>query len=262
MKGKSFFYWTILFILVIMAVLPLGLLIAASLSSGWAWPSLVPEKLSLDGWREFYPYGVYSLITSVSVAISTGLLNLLIAIPAASALGRHEFRGKTIVEGILMLPVLVPPVVIMIGLHRTFIVIGLTDSFAGVVISHMLPTLPYMIRTLTASYSRLGSGWEEQAQILGASWFNRFRLVLLPFLLPGIAAGMVLTILISMSQYVITLLIGGGQVITMTLRMYPYLNGGDLRMGAVYSVAFATVAISMIIISDMVLDRFYRERRS
>lgn len=160
-----------------------------------------------------------------------------------------------------MLPILVPPVVILMGLHRTFISLGITETFFGVVLAHVVPTLPYMIRALTVSFGKLGFEWEEQARVLGAGWLSRLFNVILPFLMPGMIAGSALTILISLSQYIITLMMGGGQVITLTMRMFPYINGGDQVTGAAYAVLFSMIALILLIFMDLSLNRLYREKR-
>jgi len=139
--------------------------------------------------------------------------------------------------------------------------LGLTESITGVIIAHILPTLPFMIRALQISFSILGYKWEEQAMVLGASPSLRFRCIVLPFILPGIVAGTALTVLISMSQYVITLLIGEGQVITLTMRMFPYLQGGDQATGSAYAVLFAIVALFLLVLMDIFLNRLYKEKR-
>lgn len=256
--------FSFLVIFLLAGILPIVYLGIMSISAGWPWPRIFPEELSLRTWKYILgpSSGTWgSILVSLQIALITTVLNALIAIPAGDALGRYDFPLKRFLEGILMLPVLVPPIVILMGLHRTFLVFGLTERITGVVLAHMLPTLPYMIRATSISFSRLGFEWEEQARILGAGRLARFRHVVFPFILPGLVVGSTLTILISLSQYIITLLIGGGQVITLTMRMFPYVNGGDQATGAAYSLLFALVALVLLVIMDISMNRIYREKR-
>lgn len=248
----------------IAGIFPILYLFILSFSGGWSWPDILPAEFSLRAWK--YVLGTasgtwHSIGVSLYIAVVVTIINAVIAIPAGDALGRYNFPFKGVLEIILMLPILVPPIVILVGLHRTFISLGLTEKVSGVILAHMLPTLPYMIRATTISFSRLGFEWEEQAKILGAGMIRRFVHVVFPFLLPGIIVGSALTILISMSQYVITLLIGGGQVITLTVKMFPYLNGGDQGTGAAYSILFALVATGLMVLLDVFLNRLYIEKR-
>jgi len=254
-----------LFYMILMfSLLPIFFLILLSFSGGWPWPEIFPSDLDPRAWK--YVLGISSgtwtsVWISLKVAFFTVVIDLILAIPAGNALGRSGFPLKGLIETILMLPVLVPPIVVLMGLHRTFIRLGITETFTGVVLAHVIPTLPYMIRAVTIGFEKLGFQWEEQARVLGAGWFRRLQHITLPFLLPGIMAGSALTILISMSQYVITLLIGGGQVITLTMRMFPYVNGGDQSTGATYAVLFSLVALLLLILMDLSLNRLYREKR-
>jgi len=65
-----------------------------------------------------------------------------------------------------------------------FIKLGLAGSYSGIIIVHLIPTIPYMIRMLTAVYQGLGRDFEDQAMILGASRWQVLSLVTLPMLLP------------------------------------------------------------------------------
>ncbi len=244
--------------------LPVIFLVMMSFSGNWQWPFILPRSMSFRAWK--YVMGTSSgtwtsILTSLKIALGTSLINILLAIPAGNALGRYNFPLKRTIEIFIMLPILVPPVVILMGMHRTFMYLGLTESITGVIIAHILPTLPFMIRALQISFSILGYKWEEQAMLLGASPYLRFRCIVFPFILPGIVAGTALTVLISMSQYVITLLIGEGQVITLTMHMFPYLQGGDQATGSAYAVLFAIVALFLLFLMDVFLNRLYKEKR-
>jgi putative spermidine/putrescine transport system permease protein len=114
-----------------------------------------------------------------------------------------------------------------------------------------------MIRALVISYSTLHPDLERQAQMLGAGAVQRWRYVVFPHMLPGIVAGSSLSFLVSFSQYVPTLLIGGGQVVTLPLLMFPFLNGGDASVGAAFSLVFAMIALLVLWGMDRLLQRHY-----
>lgn len=122
------------------------------------------------------------------------------------------------------------------------------------------PTLPYMIRALVVSFSTLSLQWEEQARMLGAGPLQRFRHVVFPHLLPVIAAGASLSILISLSQYLITFLVGEGQVMTLPLILYPFISGGDPAVGAVYTLLFAGMAATALWGMNLLLKQYYGKR--
>ena len=246
------------------AILPVFFLILLSFSKGWIWPHIIPNTNQLRAWTYVLSNTsgtMKALSTSVQIACCVVIVNIAIALPAGNAFGRYSFKGKAIYEAILLAPIVIPPVLVMMGMHKTFIKLGLTESITGVILAHMIPTLPYMIRSLTIAYKHLGFDWEEQAKVLGAGKLKRFLYVIFPFLLPGIIAGTSLTILISLSEYAATLLIGGGGVVTLSILMFPFVNGGDQSIGAAYSLLFAAVAILVLIILDLFLKHYYSEKK-
>lgn len=245
-------------------ILPIILLLLLSFSAGWKWPEILPSNVSFRAWKYVLlstSGSLKAIWTSLQIGFITTVINLVLSIPAGDALGRYKFRGKRIIEVILFMPIVVPPIVVMMGLHKTFIIFGLTESIMGVVLAHMIPTLPYMIRAVMISFDNLGFEWEEQGKMLGAGKINRFFHIILPFLLPGIIAGSSLTISISLSQYIITMLIGGGQIVTLPILMFPFINGGDQGIGAAYSILFTVIAVISLIVMDLFLKKYYEDRK-
>ncbi len=244
-------------LLVMLPILPLP--IYAIMDGGWPWPDFLPKAVSLRTFSRVIGQGARDAwVRSILVAVCCVLLNLLIAFPAADALGRRKIPFKRSIEAFLLLPAIVPPLMVAMGLYRNFLYLGLTETFSGVVIMHMIPTLPYMIRALTEGYRHYGNGYEEQARMLGAGPIKRFFHVTLPYMLPALGAGASLTVLISMAQYATTFLIGGGSFQTLTLRMMPYISGGNLTMGAMYTLIFAATAGMLLVFITRFVSRTYK----
>lgn len=250
-------------LLILLITVPLFPLVLSSLSHGWTWPSVFPESISLRGWRYvfFGNAGTWSAVwVSFEIAIAVTCINLVLTIPAADAIARWPFRGKLLIQAILFTPLVVPPFVSTMGMYITFIRLNLTETVAGVILAHIVPSLPYVVRALVISFSTLGFEWEEQARMLGAGRLPRLLHVVLPHIFPGIIAGASLSILVSLSQYLITFLIGGGQVTTLTLLMFPFINGGDPVIGSAYTILFAATAGIALFIMDFSLKRYYGQK--
>lgn len=221
---------------------------------------MIPHSFSLRAWEYvFSPIsGTWNAAgNSLLISFIVTMINLILAIPAANALARMKLKGKWLIEGIIYAPIIIPPFIAVMGMHMTFLRLGLTETKSGVVLAHIIPTLPYMVRALVISYSTLGLQWEDQARILGAGRFQRFWHVVLPHLLPGIIAGCSLSVLISLSQYLITFLVGGGQIMTLPLIMFPFISGGDPAIGSAYTLLFAGMAILALLMMDLLLKRYY-----
>jgi putative spermidine/putrescine transport system permease protein len=262
-KFGHLFHWLTTVMLFILIAIPLIPLILWSFSAGWRWPEIIPQTFSLRAWDYVFSgsAGTWKAVwNSLQIAFTVTLINLLLATPTANALARYKLKGKWMIEGILYAPIIIPPFVAVMGMHITFIRLGLTETVTGVILSHIVPTLPYMVRALIVSFSTLGFQWEEQARMLGAGPYQRFGYVVLPHLLPGMLAGASLSILISLSQYLITFLVGGGQVITLPLILFPFISGGDPAVGSAYTLLFAGMAVLALWGMDASLRRYYGKR--
>ncbi|MBD1373176.1 ABC transporter permease subunit [Hazenella sp. IB182357] len=263
---KSHKSWALLqLFLFIIILFPFIMMLLFSFFTGWSWPHLFPQTLNVSAWSYLFSgnAGVQEAITnSLVIAFSATAVNLLLALPAAHALAQHTFAGKKIVEALLFAPLIIPPFVAMMGLQITLIQWNLTDTRLGVTIAHLVPTFPYLLRPLYTSFTTLASEWNAQARLLGASRLQRFWYVSLPHLMPGILAGVMLSLLVSFSQYLITLLIGGGAIKTLPLILFPYITSGDLRMGATFSILFTAVTLSILFIVEWCLKRFYKHRHT
>lgn len=259
---KNVYFLLMAFIFIIFPFIPLFL---SSFSFGWRWPNILPESFSLRAWEYIFTgssgtwgaVGVSLLIAGIVTAV-----NVLLALPAANALARNQFTGKWLIQGIIFAPIIIPPLVSVMGIHLTFLRLGLTETIFGVILAHLSPTLPYMIRAIMISYQTLSVEWESQAKMLGAGPIARFIHVVLPHLMPGIAAGASLSILISLSQYVITFLIGAGQVVTLPILLFPFISGGDPAIASAYSLLFAAMAIISLAVMDVALKKYYRNKNA
>ena len=256
------FFFSIVFLVIVFPFLPLLL---SSVSFGWQWPNVLPESYSFRAWEYVLAgsSGTWPAVgASLLIAGIVTAVNILLAVPAANALSRNKFTGKWLAEAIIFAPIVIPPFVAVMGIHLTFLRLGLTETIFGVVLAHLSPTLPYMVRAVMISYNTLSVDWEDQARMLGAGPFSRFFHVVLPHLMPGIAAGASLSILISLSQYLITFLIGSGQVVTLPILLFPFISGGDPAIASAYSLLFVGMAILILLVMDVSLKNYYKNKKA
>lgn len=244
------------FLLVLLIfVIPIVFLLVQSVAFGWRWPDIVPDQFSLRGWRAVFrdPNIAAALQTSVVIGASVVGLNLLLAYPAGKALAWYSFRGKSLIESFLLLPILIPALAVAMGLQLTMIRLGLADRMAGVIVVHLLPTLPYSLRIMRAGYERLGTLWVDQARALGASSRTIFYTISLPVLLPSIRSLILLSFVISLSQYALTAIIGGGMVTTLPIIYYPFFHSSDAAVMAAFSIVFALVPVVFMALVEIVI---------
>jgi len=230
-------------------LLPFAPLVIWSFAFRWTFPNLLPERWSLRAWRYLAApesQVVPALITSTLLAGAVTAAAVLIGTPAGRALGLHRFRGKRLVEFLILAPVLVPSFAVTLGIQIVFIRYGLADSFLGVLLVHLVPTTPYMALVMAGVFANFDTQAEELARTLGASPLQTWRLVTLPAIAPGLAVGALFAFLISWSQYVLTLIIGGGRLVTLPMLLFAFARSGDSAIAAALSLVFITPATLLL----------------
>jgi len=233
--------------------LPFAVLMIWSFSNRWFYPELWPRQWGFRAWD--YVFGtagfqiMAALVQSVLVAVVTALISVAIGIPAGRALGLYEFKGKDLISVILTLPVIVPPLCVAMGLHLWFIKLGLASTFLGVVLVHLTFCLPYSVFVLWGVFSNYNPDYEGQARSLGASSWKVIVRVMLPLTFPGIVVAALFSFLLSWSQYLSTLIIGGGRVTTLPILLFALMGSGDRPVAAAVSIVFVAPAFVALLFS-------------
>lgn len=172
-----------------------------------AFISFPPEGLSVARFGEMVANEeiMSAALSSVVVAVAAVAIDLLVGVPAAIGMVRREFRGKALLLGFLQTPIMMPGIVIGIALLFFFSAMALTLSLPLLVLSHVVITLPFVIRITMARMERADVRVEEAAMNLGASTWQVFRQIQLPFLMPGMVAGSGFAFLISFDNLTVSL---------------------------------------------------------
>ena len=232
---------------------PFLVLVLWSFSARWFYPQLWPDQWGLRAWQ--YIIGVAGsqiisgLVQSILVALATAVVSIGVGVPAGRALGLYNFKGKDLISVMLMLPVIVPPLCVAMGLHWWFIKLGLAETFIGVVLVHLTFCLPYSIFVMWGVFSNYNPDYENQARSLGASSRKIVLRVMLPLTLPGIIVAGLFSFLLSWSQYLSTLIIGGGRITTLPILLFALMGSGDRPVAAAVSIVFVAPAFLALLFS-------------
>ncbi|HZK43279.1 MAG TPA: ABC transporter permease subunit [Syntrophomonadaceae bacterium] len=251
---KMFVYFSVLSVLI-----PIMVIAIWSVSGRWAWPQLFPDSFSLRGINELfggYSGAVQVLGSSIAISLIVALLAVIIGVMTARALVFYDFRGKSLVSFGVILPIIIPSTVFAMGIHVLFIKMGLSDTVLGVIIVHLICSLPYAIKIITDMTAVIGKKLEEQASVLGATPGQILKDITIPCLLPGLISSASLAYIISFGQYFITLIIGGGSVKTFSMLMVPYLQSGDRTVASAYSMVFICSTLIIFIVLEKTANKF------
>lgn len=190
---------------------------ATSWFGGWT-----PEGFTAQWYRfavdEFNLWQV--LKVTLIVAISVVLLSLLIGVPAAYALARRSFRGKSLVLLLLVLPMMVPPITYGIPLATMLYEYRLAGSLTGVILANLVPALPFVVLTMTPFIEQIDPNLERAARMLGASPLRVFTRVLLPLALPGVLAAGLLVLVRAIAMFELTFLTAGASTETLVVALF------------------------------------------
>lgn len=203
-----------------------------------------------------------AVYNSIIISLIAIVINVVLGTPVASILSKYDFGGKKIVELLVLLPLVIPSFVTTMGIQFLFIKLGLIDTMLGVGIIHSVVTFPYYIRSIKAGYSVINRNYEKIGRVMGATPLEIFFKINLPMLLPAFIAGISLVVIVSFAQYIITLIIGGGGILTIPILMFPYISGGDIKIGAVYSMVYIVINLILLIFLETAIGKLVKTKSS
>lgn len=206
-----------------------------------------------SAWDEFQLNDV--LVTTFQVVFLVVFLSGLIGVPAAYAMARRDFPGKRLVMLLFLLPLLVPPITFGIPLATVLYRAGLAGSMTGVVLANLVPTVPFVVLVMIPFVEQIDPRIEAAARVFGASTFQLFRHVLVPLLLPGILAALLLVLVRTIAMFELTFLTAGPTSQTLVVALYYAVFASGVR--AVQSIdAMAVVYMVTTLIWLLIALRF------
>jgi multiple sugar transport system permease protein len=190
-------------------------------------PRLLTENFSLDAYIAIFtdPEKLRFFLNSYIVAGFVTLLTLVVAIQAAYAFSRFEFRGKRLLNITIVSVQAVPPITLLIPYFGLVVALGLYNTYPGLIFTYMVFTLPYAIIMMTGYLNTLPRELDEAVRVDGAGSFTALWRVLVPISVPGIVSVGVYTFMIAWNEYLFAL------TLTRTVDMRTVPIGIQLLMG-------------------------------
>ncbi len=169
------------------------------------------QKWGLDWWRKtFASLEIHQLFeTSISIALCVTVIAVVIAFFGALAFARYNWKGRTVFQKIVLLPIFFPQSVLGLALLLWFNAIGLQMSWMTAVFAHLVWVIPVVTLVISIQVYSFDPALEEAAFDLGASRLQVFREVTLPVLLPGIVSGSLFAFLLSWGNFPLSLFTTG-----------------------------------------------------
>ncbi len=160
-----------------------------------------------------HPFGIPTLtsaaLTSLWTALTATLISTSLGTMLALASHRYDFRGKTILNSVLIMNIAASEVVVGSALLTLFVTYGVGLGYVTIVLAQVMFTIPFVAITVGARLAGTDPALEEAAQDLGATPVVTFFLITLPVIFPGVLAAALLALAISLDDYVITSFVAG-----------------------------------------------------
>ena len=206
-----------------------------------------------------YPEFLRAFRDSLWLAGLSSTIAIALAVPAALAIARYRFPGREAMTALFMSPLMVPHVVLGIAFLRFFTQIGLSGTFTGLVLSHVIVILPFALRLVLAASYGLDRRIEHAATSLGAGTTTVFRRVTLPLILPGVVSGWLLAAINSFDEVTMTVFIASPATTTLPVRMFLYIQDNiDPLIAAVSACLIAMTALMLFALDRLFgLDRLF-----
>lgn len=209
-----------------------------------------PAGWSLRWYRNFLSDELWlsAIGFSFSVGVATAVLAALCGTAAACALPRGEGGLVRIVTAAMLSPLIIPSIVLGIGIYRIFAMTGLLGTWTGLVLAHGVAAMGYVFLIVRASLEGVDPSLARAAASLGAAPLIVFHRIVLPLIMPGIAAGTLFAFMHSFDELVITRFIAGFRLQTLPLKMWEGIRHTvDPTVAAVSSLLLLLTMIALIL---------------
>jgi putative spermidine/putrescine transport system permease protein len=199
----------------------------------------------VSAWKEFQLGDV--LWVTAEVVLTVVLLSIVIGVPAAYALARRQFTGKKLVTLLFLLPLIIPPITYGIPMATVMYQAHLGGTLWGVILSNLVPALPFVILVMTPFIEQIDPNLESAARVFGASTGRMFWHVLTPLLAPGILAAALLVLVRTIAMFELTFLTAGPDSQTLVVALYYAVFAAGVRAPqSVDAMAMVYMVVTLI----------------
>jgi putative spermidine/putrescine transport system permease protein len=244
--------WLVWAVMIFFFVNLFGLVAAVvvnSFSTQWFgtwWPKGLTAHHYADAWKEFALFDV--LLVTLRISLAVVVISSLIGVPAAYALARRTFPGKRLVMLSFLLPIMVPPIAYGIPLATVLYKYQLGGTELGVILANLVPSVPFVVLTMTPFIEQIDPKIEAAARMCGATTRSIFMKVLLPLLIPGILAASILVLVRTVGMFELTFLTAGPTSQTLVVTLYYSMSAAGIRAPQAVDAMAVIYTLSMLVL--------------
>lgn len=247
----------------IFLILPVVIVVLASFSPT-ANVQIPLQAFSVKSYREFAgdPKWISAIGISLTLAAIGALLSCGVALLAALVNNRTTYAGKTFVEGGLLAPLIFPHAALALALYSVANVFDLVGTFVGVLLAHIVITVPFAYRPISAAVVKNDRSMQEAGMSLGASPGYIFRKLTIPALRDGIVTALLFTFIISFDEATVTLFLKGPEFNTLPVAILTEIQEGSGLAVPAVSTLMITLTLLFIFLAEKTVGlKIFAEKR-
>jgi molybdate transport system permease protein len=220
--------------------------------------------------------------TSIALSVELALITLIILLPLAMAVARWlavtPLKGKSWIEGLLALPLVLPPTVIgyyllvVMGnqtalgqLYSDFAGHTLAFSFSGLVVASIIFNVPFAVQPIQRAFEAIAPDIREAAQCCGLTFWQAFWRIELPLAWPGVLSAAVMTFAHTLGEFGVVIMVGGnipGETKTVAISIYDKVQSFDQHSAGAMSLLLLVISLVTVAVSYGLVERLMRRRRT
>lgn len=231
---------------------PMVIVVLAAVNGG-EYLTFPPQGFSLRWFDKFFhsPPFVRAFLFSLRLGIMATAISTVIGTAAALYVVRFSQRYRDILRMVIISPLLFPAILTGIALLLYYYASGMgARTFTGLLIGHVLITLPYVFLTVSTSLYNFDRSLEEVSRSLGARPFTTFRTVTLPLIKGGVISGAVFAFISSFDQFAVSLLLAAAGQTPLPIQLFDYLRFAFDPTAAAVSTVSIVMAVAVVLITQ------------
>ncbi|GGO82219.1 carbohydrate ABC transporter permease [Wenjunlia tyrosinilytica] len=215
----------------------------------------VPEQWTFENYRGIFRTSEFTraLINSIGIALISTVIAVVLGTMAAYAVARLRFPGKRLLIGMSLLIAMFPPISLVSPLFNIERILGLFDTWPGLIIPYMTFSLPLAIYTLSAFFREIPWDLEKAAKVDGASPAQAFRMVIAPLAAPGVFTTAILVFIFCWNDFLFAISLTSTTRARTVPAAIAFFTGSSQFQQPTGSIAAAAVVITIPIIAFVLL---------
>lgn len=238
-------------------LLPVVFIVLLSFGSS-RWLAFPPPGWTLKWYQELFadPSWLEAALTSARIATMTTILAVVIGLLASFALVRGQFRGREIIRGLLLTPMVLPVVVFAIAIYAFFLRLGLGGTTIGFVIAHTVLALPFAIIPIATALEGFDKSIEDAAIVCGASPLEAKLRITFPSIRIGIFSAAIFAFLASWDEVVVAIFMASPTLQTLPVKIWGSLRSDLSPVIAAASSLLVGLTLALMVVAALLRRKF------